>query len=192
MKTKEMDMRCLGHEEGTPSSGYEYTCDYEYSGDITCEDCVCNGGNCNPDTGKQVSFITKWLQKGRWRTMYCTSCGRLISNNINLIPVEPKGKKNRKCMCEECINKLSVDKRIRLLRRGKGKTLKLHARILWNGFDGDIKLKALANVMAITMMLIILPIVKETEGTKDVFMCLLFIALCVHDLYRIWRKEHGK
>lgn len=55
MRIKELNIPCLGYESGTPSSGYDYDCKYENSGVITCEDCICNYGVYNPETGKKVN-----------------------------------------------------------------------------------------------------------------------------------------
>ena len=45
---------CKGHLSGNPIDGYDYDCDYEKSGEITCDNCICNGGSMNPITGKRV------------------------------------------------------------------------------------------------------------------------------------------
>lgn len=31
---------CLGHRIGNPSDGYDFECEYEFSGYISCEDCI--------------------------------------------------------------------------------------------------------------------------------------------------------
>lgn len=31
---------CLGYRTGNPSDGYDYDCEYEHSGSISCEDCI--------------------------------------------------------------------------------------------------------------------------------------------------------
>jgi hypothetical protein len=36
---------CQGYKEWT-DCGYEFDCGYGFDG--SCEDCVCNGGNCDP------------------------------------------------------------------------------------------------------------------------------------------------
>lgn len=62
---RKIDIPCLGHEDGNPSSGYDFTCDYEMSGEISCEDCVCTGGYYNPKTGKRIGFILRLIQSYR-------------------------------------------------------------------------------------------------------------------------------
>lgn len=42
---------CLGHREDYGADGWEYTCDYEHA-EIDCGDCVINGGDLSPQTGK--------------------------------------------------------------------------------------------------------------------------------------------
>ena len=45
---------CLGYWGGNPSDGYDFDCKYENSGGITCDNCICTGGEMNPITGKRV------------------------------------------------------------------------------------------------------------------------------------------
>lgn len=44
-------LQCLGRREDHGIDGWEYTCDYEHA-DIDCGDCVINGGDMSPQTGK--------------------------------------------------------------------------------------------------------------------------------------------
>lgn len=41
---------CLGRSYRT-DCGEEFDCDYPQSGDISCENCVCNGGKLDPRIG---------------------------------------------------------------------------------------------------------------------------------------------
>lgn len=45
---------CKSFKTGNPIDGYDYDCEYEHSGEITCDDCICNGGSMSPQTGKRV------------------------------------------------------------------------------------------------------------------------------------------
>lgn len=65
MKIPGLDMPCLGYRCGNPLDGYDYDCDYEQSGDISCDDCVCNYGFYNPQTGKQINWILQTIQRHR-------------------------------------------------------------------------------------------------------------------------------
>jgi len=39
-KQKRQDSGCAGHKIDYGSDGYEYECDYEFSGDVDCGDCI--------------------------------------------------------------------------------------------------------------------------------------------------------
>lgn len=49
-KFKEKKDGCLSYLSGNPSSGYDYDCEYPYSGEITCDDCMFggHGGKLDP------------------------------------------------------------------------------------------------------------------------------------------------
>jgi len=48
-----MRIKCLGyHTKSTPDCPSEFECGYENSSGFCCEDCICNGGDMSPQTGK--------------------------------------------------------------------------------------------------------------------------------------------
>lgn len=44
---------CKGYRAGNPAVGYDFDCEYEHAGEITCDQCLCNGGDMSPVTGKR-------------------------------------------------------------------------------------------------------------------------------------------
>lgn len=44
---------CRGYEINTPDQ-HEYDCAYEHVGDIDCGECIVNGGDMDPRTGKKA------------------------------------------------------------------------------------------------------------------------------------------
>lgn len=65
MRIPGLDIPCRSYQCGNPSDGYDYDCDYELSEDITCNDCVCNLGFYNPQTGKRVNWFLRIIQNRR-------------------------------------------------------------------------------------------------------------------------------
>lgn len=57
MKIPGLDIPCQGFRFGNPADGYDYDCEYESSEDIACDDCVCNCGFYNPQTGKRINWF---------------------------------------------------------------------------------------------------------------------------------------
>lgn len=91
MRIRNLDIPC-GHELiGNPYNGYDHGCSYEYSGDVPCDDCVCNGGFWNPETGKPVRGITKIIQKHRNRKRWKTEREKLKND-------EAKKMQETRCM----------------------------------------------------------------------------------------------
>ncbi len=43
---------CKGYRFGNPSDGYDFDCEYEFSGEISCEDCIF--GSCGGDLDPRV------------------------------------------------------------------------------------------------------------------------------------------
>jgi hypothetical protein len=43
---------CAGYQTAGPDGG-DYDCDYEFAGEIDCDQCVCCGGAYDPRTGKK-------------------------------------------------------------------------------------------------------------------------------------------
>jgi len=62
MRIKSLDVPCKCIKIGTPYDGYEFDCEYENSCEFSCDDCVCNFGNMNPITGKEINPILKFIQ----------------------------------------------------------------------------------------------------------------------------------
>ena len=60
--------------------GYEFDCEAENAGEVLCEDCLCNGGLYNPDTGKKDFIRYFFMNYERWlRRMFpslrqCRNC----------------------------------------------------------------------------------------------------------------------
>lgn len=65
MKINNLDIACLSTRCGTPTDGYDYDCEYEQSGEISCDDCVCNYGHYHPKTGKRISWLLRVIQNRR-------------------------------------------------------------------------------------------------------------------------------
>lgn len=57
--------------------------------------------------------------------MKCYKCGSSIEKNVSFYPVQPKGTKNRKWACEECLHSIPERKRKKLLKAGSRRSLKL-------------------------------------------------------------------
>lgn len=62
MKIPGLDIPCLGYRCGNPLDGQDYDCDYEHSEDVFCDDCVCNYGFYNPQTGKRINWLLRIIQ----------------------------------------------------------------------------------------------------------------------------------
>jgi len=65
---------CKGYKSGNPCDGEEYECGYDT--EIDCGDCICNGGDMSPQTGKKFRgnpepYIEE--AKKRWQTHLDTS-----------------------------------------------------------------------------------------------------------------------
>lgn len=58
-----LDKSCEGYQCGNPLDGYEYDCNYEFG--ISCDDCVCNYGFYNPQTGKRINWLLRIIQRRR-------------------------------------------------------------------------------------------------------------------------------
>lgn len=50
-------LKCLCYSTGNPIDGYESECEYEKPPD--CDNCICNGGQIDPRTGKRAN-IRNW------------------------------------------------------------------------------------------------------------------------------------
>lgn len=70
MRIPVIDIPCLGYPCGNPSDGYDYDCEYNESGCINCDDCVCNYGNYSPQTGKRINWLLRMIQHHRARRHY--------------------------------------------------------------------------------------------------------------------------
>lgn len=44
---------CAGYSCGEGGVEFEFDCDYPYAGKVDCSDCVLNGGQRDPRTGKR-------------------------------------------------------------------------------------------------------------------------------------------
>lgn len=78
---------CLGHQSGNPLDGYDYDCDYENSAEFGCDQCICNGGDMSPISGKPLAektvqrYYEKYIEprhkaeekKGGENECYCLS-----------------------------------------------------------------------------------------------------------------------
>lgn len=64
--------------------------------------------------------------------MKCKQCGSSIENNVSFYPVQPKGTKDRNWMCEECLAKLPILTRDKLIKAGTKQSLKLRLVIMKN------------------------------------------------------------
>lgn len=68
-----INLTCLGYREDYVCDGYEYDCEYENSGEITCDECVCCRAACgyyNPKTGKRINWFFRKIQDHRCRKYY--------------------------------------------------------------------------------------------------------------------------
>ena len=63
---------CEGYKCGNPIDGYEYECGYcDKTGIcIDCGECICNFGNINPKTGKEINFLLKILYDKKRRNQW--------------------------------------------------------------------------------------------------------------------------
>lgn len=74
-----LDIPCRSCLCGNPMDAYEYDCEYEKSGDVACDDCVCNYGFYNPQTGKRINWFLRIIQRRRAVKYY----GRINAQNEN-------------------------------------------------------------------------------------------------------------
>lgn len=67
--TESIDLPCKNTYSSNPG-GYEYDCDYENAGYISCDDCVCNYGMYSPQTGKKINWFFRIIQQNRSKKYY--------------------------------------------------------------------------------------------------------------------------
>jgi len=51
-------IQCLGYKSGNPFDGFDYDCEYENASEFGYEDCICNGGDMSPISGKALKNTT--------------------------------------------------------------------------------------------------------------------------------------
>ncbi len=67
MRIKSLNLACKSYRSGNPIDVFEYECEYyDKSGlCIECQDCICNFGDINPESGERINFILRAVQKRR-------------------------------------------------------------------------------------------------------------------------------
>jgi len=67
VRIKSLNLACKSYRSGNPIDGFEYECEYyDKSGlCVECQDCICNFGDINPESGERINFILRAVQKRR-------------------------------------------------------------------------------------------------------------------------------
>jgi len=55
---KKKDIPCLGYEINN-SNGRDFDCEYEFAGEIICENCICCGGKFDPRKPREKQKVKK-------------------------------------------------------------------------------------------------------------------------------------